>query len=99
MTQDELNTYLNKYIGSGVQNNISEYTRLIQETVDFNASPNDVAIKAALAGATFAMRISSEMVLKILNELNVINIEELEYYPPKPDFKLMSGGLDETTKP
>lgn len=97
MTQAELNDMLNSYISNGITQNISQYQELIEKTVDFSSSPQEIAIQSSLASASFSARLCSEVVLKILDELNIISISNMEFVPAPPEFKIITGGLSSTS--
>lgn len=94
MTQSELNDMLNSYISKGITQNISQYQELIEKTVDFSSSPQEIAVQSSLASASFSARLCSEIILKILDELDIISISDIGFIPAPPEFKIITGGLD-----
>lgn len=93
MSQEELNQFLNNIVSSALETNMSSFLELALKGIDFNAPPHEIALQASLASATFSMRITSEIILKLLNQLDVISLDEIKYQNVPPDFKVIVGGL------
>lgn len=94
MTQEELNQFLNDITASALETNMSSFAELSFNSIDFGASPHEIAIQASLSSAAFSMRMTSEMILKLLNHLGVISLDEIKYREIPPDFKVILGGLN-----
>lgn len=94
MTQEELNKFLNDIVSSALETNISSFAELTFKGVDFNAPPYEIALQSSLASAAFSMRMTSEIILKLLNQLGVISLDKIKYQDMPPDFKVIVGGLD-----
>lgn len=98
MNHAELSSYLNDLTQKVLADNIAQITEFLFASVNFSESPKEIIPQAFLASTTLATRLSTEITLTILNQIEAIDFETLKYEMPRPELKVIIGGLTKEAK-
>lgn len=93
MTREELSNHIEELTTLIMENNSEKFADAIFSGIDEDASPYEFMASAISSSCNLAVRLSVEMTINILIESGVLKLDEIDYISPKPDFKVITGGL------
>lgn len=98
MTHNELSNYLNELTASVISDNAKLCVEYLLETVELPSMNQELIISSYLASVSMATRLSTEIILAVLNQIHVLDLDNLQYIDEKPDLKVIIGNLDKNFK-